>query len=79
MVTLGSTTSTTLSVKILEKQGYAQSRFTPGLWKQKWRPIAFSLVFNNFGVKYSGKKHTNNLIEALKDNYKILEDWEGSK
>ncbi len=35
----------------LQKHGYRQSQTTPGLWKHDTRPISFSLVVNNFGVK----------------------------
>jgi hypothetical protein len=46
-----------LLAKRLKEHGYSQSKTTPGLWKHKWRPIIFSLVINNFGVKYVGKEH----------------------
>ena len=41
----------------LEKEGYYEARTTPGLWRQKWRPIQFCLVVDDFGVKYVGKQH----------------------
>ena len=31
--------------------GYQQSKLVPGLWKHEWRPIQFTLVVDNFGVK----------------------------
>ena len=39
----------------LEPKGYYQCRHTPGLWRHKWIPILFSLVVNDFGIKYVGK------------------------
>ena len=39
-----------LLVKRLNKHGYTQSKFTPGLWTHKWRPICFTLVVDDFGV-----------------------------
>ena len=39
----------------LEKYGYIQSKHTPGLWTHKWRPVAFSLIVDDFGVKYVEK------------------------
>ena len=39
----------------LEPKGYYQCRHTPGLWRHKWRPILFSLVVNDFGIKYVRK------------------------
>ena len=65
--------------KRLEKHGYQQSKLTPGFWKHKWRPISFSLVVDDFGVKYVGKQHVMHLIQALKEHYKISQDWTGSK
>jgi hypothetical protein len=38
--------------KRLNKHGYHQSKFVPGLWKHKTRPIMFTLVVDDFGVKY---------------------------
>ena len=37
----------------LNKNGYYQSKLVPGLWLHKWRPISFTLVADNFGVKYA--------------------------
>ncbi len=35
----------------LQNYGYRQSKATPGLWQHDTRPISFSLVVNDFGVK----------------------------
>ena len=62
----------------LAKHGYHQSDKTPGLWTHDWRPISFSLIVDDFGVKYVGKEHADHLINCLKtDTYKLTEDWEG--
>ncbi len=37
--------------KRLNAHGYRQSKLTPGFWKHDWRPICFSLVVDDFGVK----------------------------
>ena len=42
-------------VQHLEPYGYHPSRKPPGLWTQDSFPIEFTLVVNDFGVKYSGK------------------------
>ena len=34
----------------------------------------FTLVFNDFGVKYKGKENANHLINVLKEHYEITED-----
>ena len=59
--------------------GYPQSKITPGYWKHEWRPISFTLVVDDFGVKYIGKKHAMHLIKTLTEHYKVKEDWEGRR
>jgi hypothetical protein len=63
----------------LLKAGHKQSKITPGCWTHLWRPINFALVVDNFGVKYIGKKHAQYLINTLKQDYKIKEDWDGHR
>ena len=48
------------------------------MWYHETRPISFTLVVHNFGVKYVGKDHADHLIGCLKQTYKLLEDWTGS-
>ena len=43
--------------KRLNKHGYFQSQYIPGLWTHESRPIAFTLVVDDFGVKYVGEEH----------------------
>jgi hypothetical protein len=50
----------------------------PGLWKHKTRLIAFTLVVDNFGVKYVEKEHVEHLIAAIKEKYKLIKDWIGN-
>ena len=65
--------------KRLNKHGYFQSKFVPGLWTHKWRPITFTLVVNNFGVKYLGKEHAEHLREVIKKYYPVTEEWTGKQ
>ena len=51
----------------------------PGLWKHDTRPIQFTLVVDNFGVKYVGKKHVHHLQRVLKQHYEIKRDWPGQR
>ena len=40
--------------------------------------MQFSLVVDDFGVKYVGKEHADHLIKTLEGHYdKISVDWEG--
>ena len=64
--------------KRLAPAGYYEVPHTPGLWKHLSRPIAFTLVVDDFGEKYAGKKNSYHLIAALKVKYKISEDCTGS-
>ena len=52
-----------LAQKLLEERlnaaGYHQSQYTPGLWTHKWRPICFTLVVDDFGVKYMWGRNTH--------------------
>jgi hypothetical protein len=58
-----------LLTKRLEPQGYYQYRHTPGLWRHKWRSILFSLVVDDFGVKYVGREHVDHLIASVEPHY----------
>ena len=63
-------------VKHLDTYGYHPSIRTPGLLRQNSRPINFSLVVDNFGVKYSGKDHALHLKSELETKYKVTTDLE---
>jgi hypothetical protein len=68
-----------LLAKRLKEHGYSQSETMPGLWKHKWRPIIFSLVVNDFGVKYIGKEHAQHLLQMVQKYYKCLLKEEGER
>jgi hypothetical protein len=55
--------------------GYYPARHTPGLWLHKTRPISFTLVVDDFTVKYMGKQHTEHLRDALLRTYELAMDW----
>jgi hypothetical protein len=63
--------------KHLAKYGYRPVPHTPGLWTHDQRPITFSLVVDDFGVKYVGEEHVHHLIKALQTIYKCTIDWKG--
>ena len=65
--------------KRLNKHGYHQSRFTPGLWTHEWRPICFTLVVDDFGVKYVGRKHAEHLASVIGEHYDYTTDWRGKR
>ena len=63
----------------LNDHGYRQVPKVPGLWKHDWPPVQFTLVVDDFGVKYVGKKHAEHLISVLDNNYDLDVQWEGKK
>jgi len=65
--------------KRLNKHGYRQCKLVPGLWKHDTQPIQFTLVVDNFGVKYIGEEHTQHLKNTLKQHYKLACDWTGTR
>jgi hypothetical protein len=62
----------------LAKDGYRPTNHTHGLWTHDTRPISFSLVVDNLGVKYVGREHAEHLMACIKKNYNISSDWNGS-
>ena len=42
-------------------------KYTPGLYLHKTRPISFTLVVDDFGVKYVDKENTLHLEKTLQD------------
>jgi len=63
--------------KRLSPHGYYECVNTPGLWRYATSPIIFSLVVDNFGIKYVGNELADHLIKCLKEKYKLTEDWTG--
>ncbi|KAL7484472.1 hypothetical protein ACHAW6_010114 [Cyclotella cf. meneghiniana] len=60
--------------KRLNKHGYYQSKFVPGLWQHESRPIQFIITDDDFGVKYVGREHAENLYKVLCQHYKVTND-----
>jgi hypothetical protein len=55
--------------------GYYPARHTPGLWLHKTRRISFTLVVDDFAVKYVGNQHAEHLRNALLRTYELTADW----
>jgi hypothetical protein len=64
--------------KRLAEFGYFELPHTPGLWKHASRPVQFTLIVDDFGIKYVGQDHLNHLIKALKKFYEVSVDESGS-
>jgi hypothetical protein len=63
----------------LAKKGYHQSKIIPGLWTHKTQPITFTLVVDNFAIKYVRQEDADHLINAIKTYYKCTVNEEAAK
>ena len=61
----------------LATSGYVKAGLTPGLFKHTTRNTIFSLVVDDFGVKYSSLEDANHLIQALRQHYTVTTDFTG--
>jgi hypothetical protein len=72
-----------IAQELLKKQlveyGYHQSKIINGFWKHKTRPTCFTLIVDNFAVKYLNNEDTEHLIDAIKKNYPMTVDKEATK
>jgi hypothetical protein len=56
--------------------GYYPARHTHGLWLHHTRPISFTLVVDDFAVKYVGKENAEHLRNALLQTYELTTYWD---
>ena len=56
-------------VKQLGKFGYVPAGLTNGLFVHKTRDISFTLIVDDFGIKYQWKKGVEHLIKAMRSKY----------
>jgi hypothetical protein len=68
-----------LLTKRLRQAGYQQNKVTPGYWRREWRPISFTLVIDDFGVKYINKTDVDHLTSVLSQDYEIDTDLDGTQ
>ena len=72
-----------LANKLIKEQlvpkGYFEVPHTPRLWKHVCCPIdiEFTLVVDDFGIKYAGIRHADRIIRGFKSEYEISKDWKG--
>ena len=50
--------------------GYFECIYTPGLWIHIWLTVTFTLVVDDFGIKFIGVEQLKHLIESLKKSTK---------
>ncbi len=63
----------------LAKVGYHQSKIIPGLWTHETRKTCFTLVIDDFAIKYTSMEDAQHLIDALKKGSTITIDWDAAK
>ena len=63
----------------LAQAGYTQVPNVPFLFRHSTRNIAFSLVVDDFGIKYTAKTDADHLITTLRALYDLKVDWDGSE
>jgi hypothetical protein len=63
----------------LHKHGYWHSKLVPGMWKHDKRPIQFTLVVDNFGVKYTQQEDIEHLKSVIEQDYTVTADWTGNR
>ena len=61
----------------LEKFGYFELSHTPGFWKHIYRPMYFTSVVDNFGIKYVGEEYAKHLIKSVQSQYLFKADQTG--
>jgi hypothetical protein len=66
-----------LIVTRLAPHGYRPCTHTHGVWRHDTKPVTFTLVVDDFGIKYLGKENADHLLNALKEHYEVTEDWSG--
>lgn len=64
--------------KHLAQYGYEPTPHTPGLWRHQYRPITFSLVVDDFGIKYINVCDAEHLLHAIQQEYIVTTNWSGS-
>jgi hypothetical protein len=62
-------------VEHLAKHGYEKLPFTEGLFKHKTKDIAFTLVVDDFAIKYTNKEDADHLIDCMRMKYPFKVDW----
>jgi hypothetical protein len=64
--------------KYLAPFGFSPVPITPGLWRHNTRELTFTLVVDDFGVKYTNQADAEFLIQTLEGQYTVKTDWTGS-
>jgi hypothetical protein len=53
---------------------YYECSNTLGLWHHESRPLTFTLVVDDFGIKFVNKNDVDHLISSIKKTYTLTKD-----
>jgi hypothetical protein len=62
----------------LTTHAYVPCTHTPGLWTHSTRNTTFTLVVDDFRIKYTNRDDAIHLLSALEELYIVTTDWTGS-
>ena len=65
--------------RLLRKHDYSVCRNTPCLFKHASNGIVFTLVVDDFAIKYSSKTSIEHLFASIRKEYRLEVDLSGSK
>eukprot|EP00536_Pseudo-nitzschia_multiseries_P018927 jgi/Psemu1/58057/gm1.58057_g len=63
----------------LQKYGYKKAPHTEGLFLHDERDINFTLVVDDFGIKYTRQEDVDHLVAAVGAKYTFKVDWSGKQ
>lgn len=66
-------------VEHLSNNGYTQAPNTPCLFRHHTDDIEFTLITDDFGVRYGNKVAADKLLEVMSRKYTMTHDWSGIK
>eukprot|EP00536_Pseudo-nitzschia_multiseries_P014224 jgi/Psemu1/214116/e_gw1.673.25.1 len=63
----------------LQQYGYRKAPHTEGLFLHDERDISFTLVVDDFGIKYTQQEDVDHLVKAVGTKYTFKVDWSGKQ
>jgi hypothetical protein len=64
---------------LLKRHGYHQCYSTPCLYHNKHNGIYFTLIVDDYLIKYKHKQDAEHLLNALQTEYEVSVDWGGTR
>ena len=65
--------------RLLKRHDYTACPNSPCLFKHATNGVAFTLVVDDFAIKYPDKAAVEHLFTAIREEYRLEVDWAGSK